>query len=487
MKKKYIHIAIIILGVIFLMLGAFHTNIWFDESYTVAMLNHSFSEIWEIGSKDVHPILYYYMLKFVNLIFGTNIIVYRLFSIVPMAILAVLGFTHIRKNFGENTGIIFSFLVLFMPGLTRYSLEIRMYSWAMLFIAITAIYAYRLYKEKFELKNLIIFGIFSLAGAYTHYYGLMASGLINLGLFIYFLKNYKDKKNELIKFIICAVIQVALYVPWLLIFISQVSSISANGFWITLSFPGTLVEVLSMQMAGAYINRYVALTIMLIIYAYVIFGIYKSIKEKHEIRPAILAIIIYIGVTLAAYIISKIMRPILIDRYLLVVTGLLFFFIAFFMAKANNKYITGLICVVILGFSIYNNIKIIKTNYNKSNDEMLSYIDENIEEGDSFLLYSDEISGFAITVKHQGHMQYFHDNWNWGAGGAYECFSPNFVRDSSLDNIMENASGRIWIINISEKDFEELIQSKYDVSLIERKEFQTAYNGYFFSLTLIEK
>ena len=50
-----------------------------------------------------------------------------------------------------------------------------------------------------------------------------------------------------------------------------------------------------------------------------------------------------------------------------------------------------------------------------------------------------------------------------------------------------NASGRIWIINISEEDFKELIQSKYDVRLIERKEFQTAYNGYFFSLTLIEK
>ena len=84
-------------------------------------------------------------------------------------------------------------------------------------------------------------------------------------------------------------------------------------------------------------------------------------------------------------------------------------------------------------------------------------------------------------------MQYFHDNWNWGAGGAYECFGPNLVRDNNLDNILEKASGRIWIINISEEDFDKLIQSKYNVNLIERKEFQTTYNGYFFSFTLIEK
>ena len=176
------------------------------------------------------------MLKVLNLIFGANILAYRLFSIIPIAILAILGFTHIRKDFGEKTGLIFSFLSLFLPCMIRYASEIRMYSWAMLFIAITAIYGYRLYKDKFTTKNLIIFGIFSLAGAYTHYYGLMASGIINLLLFIYLLKNFKEKKKDFVKFIICAIIQVALYIPWIVCFITQLNSVS-EGFWISLSFP----------------------------------------------------------------------------------------------------------------------------------------------------------------------------------------------------------------------------------------------------------
>ena len=62
-NNKYLHIAIIVIGIIFISLGAFHTNLWFDESYSVGMANHSFEEIWTIGSHDVHPVLYYWILR----------------------------------------------------------------------------------------------------------------------------------------------------------------------------------------------------------------------------------------------------------------------------------------------------------------------------------------------------------------------------------------------------------------------------------------
>ena len=84
---KKIHISIIIIGIILILLGAFHTNIWYDESYSVAMSMRSFSDIWKIGQTDVHPVLYYFMLKILNIIFGLNILIYRLFSVLPVVIL----------------------------------------------------------------------------------------------------------------------------------------------------------------------------------------------------------------------------------------------------------------------------------------------------------------------------------------------------------------------------------------------------------------
>ena len=485
---KKLHITLIIIGIIFILLPAFHTNIWYDEAYTVAMETHSFGEIWTIGSNDVHPVLYYFLLKFVNLIFGTNILAYRLFSVLPIIILGILGFTHIRKDFGEKTGILFTFLVFFLPGLTRYITEIRMYSWNMLFVTLTAIYAYRFYKEKYSIKNIIIFGIFSLASAYTHYYGLMTSGIINLILLVYFIKNAKERKKELIAFVICGIIQVGLYLPWLMIFISQTVSVVENGFWITIKFPDTLLDVLTVEFVGReQIMKFITIAPIIIMYIFIGIKIYKMKKEKDDIKPGIYALSIYLLITFAALIVSLVARPILMDRYLLVDAGLLIFFIAYFVGKIDKKLFSIILCTIVLGFSIYTTTKAIMDNYNDSNNVMLNYVKDRIQENDSFLMYSDEISGFAISVKYPEHMQYFHDNHNWGAGGAYDVFKPNMIRSSELSELMESASGRIWVINISKEDLQSQILEKYDATLIDRGEFWTKYNNYFFSFSLINK
>ena len=97
-KQK--HIAIIIIGIIFISLGAFHKNLWFDECYSVGLARHTLKDIWTIGGNDVHPILYYWMLRMVYLLTNGSIIAYRIFSVIPIAIMIILGYTHIKKDFG---------------------------------------------------------------------------------------------------------------------------------------------------------------------------------------------------------------------------------------------------------------------------------------------------------------------------------------------------------------------------------------------------
>ena len=222
------HIAVIVIGIIFVSLGAFHSNLWFDESYSVGLARHTFGEIWSIGGHDVHPILYYWMLRIVYLITGGTIMAYRIFSVIPIAIMIILGYTHIRKDFGEKTGFIFSFLSAFLPEMAQYAIEIRMYSWAILAVTILAIYAYRLTKED-NTKNWIIFGLSSLASIYLHYYGLMAAGLINVFLLIYLI--VKRRKKGIIFIISFGILQGLAYLPWLVNFATQLSNVS-SGYWI---------------------------------------------------------------------------------------------------------------------------------------------------------------------------------------------------------------------------------------------------------------
>ena len=74
---KTLHMIIMTIGTIFIFLSVFHTNIWFDEAYSVGMANQTLVDIWKIGGNDVHPVLYYWMLRIVNLLTNGSIIAYR--------------------------------------------------------------------------------------------------------------------------------------------------------------------------------------------------------------------------------------------------------------------------------------------------------------------------------------------------------------------------------------------------------------------------
>ena len=82
------HVALVVAGALFLLVGAFHGNVWFDESYSVGIAGHSFADIWQIGAGDVHPVLYYGALHAISLVFGQSILAYRLFTLAGAVLLA---------------------------------------------------------------------------------------------------------------------------------------------------------------------------------------------------------------------------------------------------------------------------------------------------------------------------------------------------------------------------------------------------------------
>ena len=152
---KYIHLAIIIIGSICLLISNF--------------INNKFSSIITLQ--------------------------------IPFIILAILGFTHIRKDFGEKSGILFSSLILLLTFLIQiYSKEI-FNIWPIISIVITLIYSHRIYKSGISSKNWIIFSIFSFLTGISNKVLLIITTLINILLFMYFLINNIKQRNYVVKYI----------------------------------------------------------------------------------------------------------------------------------------------------------------------------------------------------------------------------------------------------------------------------------------------
>ena len=147
-------------GVLFLFLGilsffvclfqAFGQDIWFDEVFSVNFIQHSYKEIAALTGKDVHPPLYYWYLKLFHDIgkvlvpAASSIVLCKLASMLPFAGIFVYTLTAIRKNFGLHVAGLFWFLVMTMPQISNYTVEIRMYSLALFFITAAFVHSYEL-------------------------------------------------------------------------------------------------------------------------------------------------------------------------------------------------------------------------------------------------------------------------------------------------------------------------------------------------------
>ncbi len=514
-KTKHLHIAIIILGIIFISIPIFHENLWFDESYTVGIASKSFQDIWKIGSSDVHPVLYYWILHIFYLMFGSNIYIYRLISMIPVAILSVLGYTHIKREFGEKVGFLFSFLVLFLPINLVYAGEIRMYTWAMLFVSLMTIYAYRIYRQvssnqetdKKKIKNWILFTIFSLASCYTHYYGLATAGIVNVILFIYLIvkviKNNKENKEnkifgiDLKCFIIAAVMQILLYLPWFLVaVVNQLKGLS-NGFWIPKPSPEIFLQIYIFQFTGVldvqFVSKTIAIIFASIISTYTIYclanAIIAKVKGKDEIsnKSGILAISIYFLVMFSILIIS-IKKPILYARYFLNLTGLFIFFLAFFIAKGGKKILTIAIGTIIVVMSIAINCSLINMNYDISNPKPLEYIEKDLKEGD-MILFDNRGSGFVISMQLIDVPNCFYDKEQWHVEEAYKAFGKDMLTINDLEPL-KDYKGRIWLVSSDNywlyDEFADTFGEE-NIEIIKQDSFEIKYHGYKYTISLVEK
>ena len=147
-------------GILFLILGilsffvclfqAFGQDIWFDEVFSVNFIQHSYKEIAALTGKDVHPPLYYWYLKLFHDIgkvlvpAAPSIVLCKLASMLPFVGIFVYTLTAIRKNFGLHIAGLFWFLIMTMPQISNYTVEIRMYSLALFFITVAFVHSYEL-------------------------------------------------------------------------------------------------------------------------------------------------------------------------------------------------------------------------------------------------------------------------------------------------------------------------------------------------------
>ncbi len=308
----------------------FDNVLWGDEAYAGNLVHHSVKAIFQVLTlEENHPPLYYLWLKMFAELFGYSGPVYHFSSFVPFLIGIFMAVTVFRKRFGAMPAAIFVLVSGLSAPCLEYNMEIRMYALAFLGIVGSFYCAYRILDGG---KTAAWIGIvfWGLVAAYSHYYALVAAGILLALTFNAAAIRFRGK--TWIKGAVALLVFIAAYLPWLSQLFRATKSVSGNWWMTEIDTPRQIVAMITCgeSMSKIILPLFLLLLIVILIGESGIFHVQKVLPDKLAVQvtaPSIrqwsaeaytLAVgaLTIAGTLVFAYGLSAFVQPLLTTRYL---------------------------------------------------------------------------------------------------------------------------------------------------------------------------
>lgn len=220
-------------------------SIWFDETFSWRLIKFTFSDMISRAAADVHPPLYYLVLKSWSYIFGTSLLTLRAFSVTCAA--GTIAVAYLFASYGWRSrmvGLLAATLVAVSGWQIAFAWEARMYtlgtglallsSWLLLVAVRNSSKTNSLPRR---LSWWALYASITAGFAYVHYYALFTIAGQSVWLIGYCIVATRGRILEVVQLpitryaLFAAGIAIALYIPWIPVFLSQTAQVQAS-YWI---------------------------------------------------------------------------------------------------------------------------------------------------------------------------------------------------------------------------------------------------------------
>lgn len=353
-----------LIGIICILIGAgvlirtacfvLSADIWFDELFTVELAVKPLGEMIELASRDVHPPLYYILVRLVYIILNpllgyqassaagaaaSAVTAAKITSLIPYAGVALYLLTFIRKKYGLLASGFAFLLIETMPHMSEYMVEARMYSWCAFCLLAMYIHAVE-FVDTQTINHAIPMLIYGVAAMYLHYYGLIGAGIIALGTCVAvcvsahssaasFSEDPADNARlrqacaPAVCAVACVVIAIAAYIPWIRILLGQIGQVS-ESYWIqpvtVRTLAGSVKFIFEPSFESGLFSLAAAIVMILgylwIFIEYILHFRMSDSGEKEKITAVILTPIVPAALVLTGFAASLLIRPVFVYRYM---------------------------------------------------------------------------------------------------------------------------------------------------------------------------
>ncbi|OGY31676.1 MAG: hypothetical protein A3C02_00240 [Candidatus Andersenbacteria bacterium RIFCSPHIGHO2_02_FULL_45_11] len=338
-------------------------SVWFDESFTWRLIQFPVADLIARTAADVHPPLYYILVKSWAVVFGSSALALRSFSVLCAALSIVGAYVFTSEAFrSKRAGIIAAAFLAVSPWVIAYAGEARMYTLGMTFALFSSFALIRGIRAQ-SFRWFAVYGVLAAAFFYVHYYALFTIAAQALAVLIILLWQTKGRVGEIIQdrslwAALCGgMLALILVAPWVPRFLAQRSQVQ-EAYWIPrltiLSVPDTLYRVFvptsTLPDRSGLMAIVLVLPLVLTILIWLLLGFWrKSDTRDGSYLTLVLALVPFmlgIGISLGS-------RSLYNDRFFAFAGIFIFIALAALVDRISySRFRTGAVAIVLI-FSIW--------------------------------------------------------------------------------------------------------------------------------------
>ena len=455
-------------------------SIWFDEAFSAYLIRFNPIEIIKYTAADMHPPLYYLLLKGWSLLFGTSDVALRSMSAMMIAMAIVVMYFFVQRYFGRRAAVVAGLLVAVAPLLTRYGQEMRMYGQVAL---ITTAATWMLYSATVASRRWkwVSYGILVALGLWTHYFTVVVwiahwiwRAIImsnpraswQTWLTMYFSKQWLFAYG----------LAFLLFLPWIPAVYQQFKGVQTGGFWIPSVSALTPVNYLTTGLFfydHADVKEWLAILFYAIVVMSII-GIARSLRTVRGNERLLLQLFIAVAfIPVAALFVLSLppLKSSFIERYLLtsfVFMPALLGIVCVILFRAKQRIFALVLGVMLVAATCISVISVNRIgNFNRSTWEtmatkqVIGEINRTDQSMSPIVIASPWQFYEAIQYDSPEHRVYF-------PAGSSPYGSYNMLRDSDYRKVAQveafgKAAGEFWYVGIYHDDSQHLPEGNWRV------------------------
>jgi uncharacterized membrane protein len=212
-------------------------SLWFDEAFSWRLIQFPLAEMISRAATDVHPPLYYLLLKSWSVVFATSLLSLRVFSVIlaGLTIWLVYLFTSYAVN-SRPAGLLAAFLLATSGWQIQFAWEARMYTLATALVLLSSWLLLRAIRT-YRLSNWLLYALVAAALLYTHYYAVFSLSAHLVYVIGYLIIMTRGRIGEMLQSpmfwsaLAAFSLVLVLFLPWLPTFIAQNAQVQ-DSYWI---------------------------------------------------------------------------------------------------------------------------------------------------------------------------------------------------------------------------------------------------------------